>query len=113
MKITTWNVERLDLAWGVAERRCVRGAGARGNRNDPTLDRARTRLAAVGAEVRRIDHIDFTRAFTRSGSTPLRVPPEAAMAEHVIDDETGGLFGRDVASGHRPVSPTLQPHPVA
>ena len=53
MRITAWNVEWLDHAWGVVEGRYAPGK-RRSNRTLPSLERAQRSVAAVTAEILRI-----------------------------------------------------------
>ncbi|MFN0114107.1 MAG: endonuclease/exonuclease/phosphatase family protein [Paracoccaceae bacterium] len=51
-----------------------------------------------------LDHILFTQALTRSGTSPLRVPALGGRVEHLAYEETLSLHGEDSLSDHRPVT---------
>lgn len=56
-----------------------------------------------------LDHILFTQAMTRGGTSPLFVQPRAGYVEHLKFEEAEAEYGRGMLSDHRPVSITLTP----
>ncbi|NOD89459.1 MULTISPECIES: endonuclease/exonuclease/phosphatase family protein [unclassified Ruegeria] len=56
-----------------------------------------------------LDHILFSQALTRSGTSPLQVQSGAGRVEHLLHEEAEAKFGRDVLSDHRPVSVDMIP----
>ncbi|GAA0784067.1 endonuclease/exonuclease/phosphatase [Roseibium denhamense] len=56
-----------------------------------------------------LDHILFTQALTRSGTSPLVAKSKSGLVEHLAFEETEALFGKGMLSDHRPVSITLEP----
>ncbi len=56
-----------------------------------------------------LDHILFTQALTRGGTSPLLVNANAGRVEHLAFEESESTFGKDVLSDHRPVSVELSP----
>lgn len=51
-----------------------------------------------------LDHILFTQALTRSGSSPLQVRSGAGRVEHLLHEQAEAELGRGLLSDHRPVS---------
>lgn len=56
-----------------------------------------------------LDHIMFTQALTRQGTSSLWVRPGAGRVEHLAFEEIEASFGAGTLSDHRPVSVTLTP----
>ena len=56
-----------------------------------------------------LDHILFTQALTRSGTSPLQVQANAGRVEHLLHEEGQSTYGQDMLSDHRPVSVDLSP----
>ena len=56
-----------------------------------------------------LDHILFTQALTRSGTSPLEVRANAGWVEHITFETTESSFGKKILSDHRPVSVRLTP----
>ncbi len=56
-----------------------------------------------------LDHILFTQALTRAGTSPLQVQANAGRVEHLLHEEGESSFGRGLLSDHRPVSIDLSP----
>lgn len=56
-----------------------------------------------------LDHILFTQALTRSGTSPLLIRANAGRVEHLLYEEGESMFGRGMLSDHRPVSVELSP----
>jgi len=56
-----------------------------------------------------LDHILFTQALTRAGTSPLQVQSNAGLVEHLAHEEGESTFGKDLLSDHRPVSVELSP----
>jgi len=56
-----------------------------------------------------LDHILFTQALTRGGTSPLLVKPNAGRVEHLKFEEAESRFGKGMLSDHRPVSLELVP----
>lgn len=56
-----------------------------------------------------LDHILFTQALTRGGTSPLLVDAGAGFIEHLAFEETLSAFGKNTLSDHRPVSIRLKP----
>lgn len=56
-----------------------------------------------------LDHILFTQALTRGGTSPLMVRGRAGRVEHLAFEESEARYGRGMLSDHRPVSLTLMP----
>lgn len=56
-----------------------------------------------------LDHILFTQALTRGGTSPLLVKPNAGRVEHLKFEEAESQFGKGMLSDHRPVSLDLVP----
>ncbi|MEM6887888.1 MAG: endonuclease/exonuclease/phosphatase family protein [Pseudomonadota bacterium] len=54
-----------------------------------------------------LDHILFTQALTRGGTSPLVVRSRAGRVEHLAFEEAEAKYGRGMLSDHRPVSLTL------
>ena len=55
-----------------------------------------------------LDHILFTQALTRAGTSPLQVQSNAGRVEHLSHEEGESTFGK-LLSDHRPVSVDLTP----
>jgi len=51
-----------------------------------------------------LDHILFTQALTRSGTSPLWADANAGKVEHLVFEEVESQFGKGNVSDHRPVS---------
>ena len=51
-----------------------------------------------------LDHILFTQALTRSGTSPLLVKAKAGRVEHLTFETGEAAFGKGLLSDHRPVS---------
>lgn len=56
-----------------------------------------------------LDHILFTQALTRSGTSPLEARANAGWVEHLAFETAESSFGREMLSDHRPVSVKLTP----
>lgn len=56
-----------------------------------------------------LDHILFTQALTRNGTSPLQVSGQAGKVEHLLYEEALSNFGHNLLSDHRPVSVDAQP----
>jgi hypothetical protein len=56
-----------------------------------------------------LDHILFTQALTRGGTSPLVVNARAGRVEHLAFEEAEARAGRGLLSDHRPVSIDLAP----
>ncbi|MEO1406856.1 MAG: endonuclease/exonuclease/phosphatase family protein [Pseudomonadota bacterium] len=56
-----------------------------------------------------LDHILFTQALARSGSSPLQVKSGAGRVEHLLHEGAEAEFGRGLLSDHRPVSVEMTP----
>ncbi len=56
-----------------------------------------------------LDHILFTQALTRSGTSPLQVHAGAGRVEHLLYEEGISAFGHNMLSDHRPVSVGISP----
>ena len=56
-----------------------------------------------------LDHILYTQALARSGSSPLLVRPKAGFVEHLAFESAEAEYGRGLLSDHRPVSVVLSP----
>ncbi len=54
-----------------------------------------------------LDHILFTQALTRGGTSPLVVPAGGGRVEHLASEETAAAFGTGAISDHRPLSVQL------
>ena len=56
-----------------------------------------------------LDHILFTQALSRSGTSPLEVRANAGWVEHLAFEMAESSFGKEMLSDHRPVSVNLTP----
>lgn len=56
-----------------------------------------------------LDHILFTQALTRAGSSPLWVQSGAGRVEHFAHEAAESTYGAGMISDHRPVSVELTP----
>lgn len=54
-----------------------------------------------------LDHILFTQALTRGGTSPLVVPSGGGRVEHLAAEETAAAFGAGAIADHRPISVDL------
>lgn len=54
-----------------------------------------------------LDHILFTQALTRSGTSPLLAESRSGRVEHLLLEQTESRFGQGLLSDHRPVSLNL------
>lgn len=59
-----------------------------------------------------LDHILFTQALSKGGTSPLVVKSKAGRVEHLLFEAGESTYGKGQLSDHRPVSLTLSPRSV-